>query len=118
MWLAHKKSQILNFHLSVPKIINDEKPTIVFFSEKGQTDFHQYIKEYDESIKVKFIKECMYILSIQSNAQKWSSVFDEQRMDKIMNEINQKFTKDKVIMMGTHRGAYQALVTIHIKVIQ
>ena len=111
VWMSSKKKNVLQLQLSVPKIINKETPLLLFFPEKFQTDFNQYAQNYEENAMVKFVKECMYILSIHNEATKWSNVFEKQRMEKIMYEINRRFSKDKVVMMGTQRGAYQTLVT-------
>ena len=112
VWLSKKSAQMLHIHLSVPKIIKDSTPIIIFFPEKGKTDFYHNTEEYTETEGARFIKEYMYVLSIQSvDPLKWNSVICKHRMNKIMEEINQRFKKDMIIMMGTDRGAHQAMVT-------
>ena len=109
-WMSRKEARMVKLKLSVPKIINEQTPLVLFFPEKGCDDIFQY--DNGENDALKYVKNSMYVLSLQNPwAQKWTSLIDTDRMKKIMEEIKTMFTKDNVITIGINRGAYQTLVS-------
>jgi len=112
IWTAADRADNLELHLTTPKIVTEKAPILIFFPEKGRSNFQQNQEDMTGKDGIKFISEFFYVLSIQEEKEgKWTKYFDKRRIDLIMTGITKKFDKDRVTIMGTSRGAFQAILT-------